>query len=106
MHPSPPISQHLYLPSFLSVPRSFCRRAVCNVTFCASSNRKRSLLASQCEGMSCAINSLGVGNCNLTRVLPQDMVFTTNATVFKSDGVRKSQPTQAPLPAFSIPLFP
>ncbi|PRW45179.1 lactation elevated 1 [Chlorella sorokiniana] len=47
-----------------------------------------------------------VANCNLTHFLPQELVFTANGTAVKADGTRKSQSTPAPLPSFSIPLFP
>lgn len=81
---------------------------MCSVEFCASDNRRRSLLKSvQCDSMSCPVNpTTGIASCNLTHFLPQELVFNANGTAVKADGTRKSQSTPTPLPTFSIPLFP
>ena len=56
--------------------------------------------------MSAPFNASGIANLNLTKFLPQELVFTGNGTASKADGVRKSESTPGPLPTFSIPLFP
>ncbi len=77
------------------------------MAFCVGAGRKRSLLSSlQCETKVMPFGGNGVATFNLTKFLPQELFFTANGTASKADGVRKSQSTPAPLPSFSIPLFP
>ena len=82
--------------------------SVCTVQFCEIDKRRRSLLNSvQCDSLSCPVNpTTGIASCNLTHFLPQELTVTGNGTAVKADGTRKSQSTPAPLPTFSIPLFP